>query len=456
MLQYATDRWPFQYHPLCKSIKLNHLMFADDLLMFCKGNVQSIMLLMRAFSSFSKASGLCMNSSKSEVYYSGVSQTVKDDIRQITGFTEGAMPFRYLGVPVQATRLTKIECNVLVEKMVNRIRSLDAKKLSYAGRLVLVNSVLNTLHNYWSGIFLIPKCVVKRIEAVCRNYLWDGTADFHRVPSVGWDRVTLPKEEGGLGIKRTVTWNIASVAKLADWLYCKADRLWIRWVNQVHIKGKNWHDYVPPADVAWSWKNICKVKDLVKNAYVEDQWMPDAQGFTIRNCYEWLRHRAVPHNWAPAVWNTWNVPKHSFITWVSMNNGLNTRAKLASFGYCQEHHCCICEISDETQAHLFFQCAYSQRVLQEVEKWCGFSVDVTMAVLASPGNRMKGLKQLVHCQLWVSCHYHIWLERNSARLNAVVISPTKLAERIVAEAKTRIMSKVGKSKYAQDSIWLRK
>ncbi|XP_074305003.1 uncharacterized protein LOC141639928, partial [Silene latifolia] len=385
----------------------------DDLLMFCKGNVQSIMLMMRAFSSFSKASGLSMNSSKSEVYYSGVSQTIKDDIRQITGFTEGSMPFRYLEVPVQATRLTKIECNILVEKMVNRIRSLGAKKLSYAGRLVLVNSVLNTLHNYCSGIFLIPKCVVKRIEAVCRNYLWDGTADFRRVPSVGWDKV--------------------------------------------HIKGKNWHDYLPPADVAWSWKNVCKVKELVKNAYVEDQWMPDdKKGFTIETRYEWLRHRASPQNWAPAVWNTWNVPKHSFITWVSMNNGLNTRAKLASFRYCQEHLCCICEISDETQAHLFFQCAYSQRVLQEVKKWCGFCIDVNMAALASPDTRIKGLKQLVHCQLWASCHYHVWLERNSVRVNAVVTPPIKLAERIIAEAKTRIMSMVGKSKCVQDSIWLRK
>ncbi|XP_074266763.1 uncharacterized protein LOC141590046 [Silene latifolia] len=139
-----------------------------------------------------------------------------------------------------------------------------------------------------------------------------------------------------------------------------------------------------------------------------------------------------------------------------MNNGLNTRAKLASFGFCQEHSCCICENSDETQDHLFFQCDYSQRVLQAVEKWCGFRVDVTMTVLAIPGSRMKGLKQLVHCQLWVSCYYHVWLERNTARLQAVVTSPAKLAERIITDAKTRIMSKVCKTKFGQDSVWLRK
>ncbi|XP_074277530.1 uncharacterized protein LOC141601160 [Silene latifolia] len=139
-----------------------------------------------------------------------------------------------------------------------------------------------------------------------------------------------------------------------------------------------------------------------------------------------------------------------------MNNGLNTRAKLASFGYCQEQLCCICESSDETQSHLFFQCEYNQRVLQEVKKWCGFRIDVTMAGLALTGNNIKGLKQQVHCQLWASCHYHVWLERNSVRVNAVVTPPIKLAERIIAEAKTRILSKIGKPICVQDSIWLRK
>ncbi|XP_074283266.1 uncharacterized protein LOC141607820 [Silene latifolia] len=170
MIAYATDHWPFQYHPLCKGIKLNHLMFADDLLMFCKGNAQSIMLLIRAFSSFSRALGLTMNNAKSEVYYNGVSSELKNDIDQATGFVEGSLPFRNLGVPIQAGRLSQLECNALVERMV--------------------------------GMFIIPKGVIRRIEGICRNFLWDGSSDYHRVPLVAWDKVTLPKDEGGLGIKK--------------------------------------------------------------------------------------------------------------------------------------------------------------------------------------------------------------------------------------------------------------
>ncbi|XP_074283169.1 uncharacterized protein LOC141607714 [Silene latifolia] len=225
-------------------------MFEDDFLIFCKRNAQSIMLLIRAFSSFSNASGLQINTSKSEV---------------------------------------------------NRIRSLAARKLSYAGSVDLINSVVNTLYYYWASIFIIPKSVINRVEAICRNYLWDGNTEYHRVLLIAWDKVTLPKEEGGLGIKGAKIWNYATIAKLVDWIYGKADRLSIRWVNQIYIKGKNWHNYSPPADVTWSWKNICKEKKLLKHGYIDDQWIADARGYSIRSGYEWLRTYKLKQYWANMV-----------------------------------------------------------------------------------------------------------------------------------------------------------
>ncbi|XP_074297743.1 putative mitochondrial protein AtMg01250 [Silene latifolia] len=72
VLMYATDKWYFRYHPLCKGLKLTHLLFAEDLLMFCKGDTQSIMLLLRALATFSATSGLRVNDAKSEVVFNGV------------------------------------------------------------------------------------------------------------------------------------------------------------------------------------------------------------------------------------------------------------------------------------------------------------------------------------------------------------------------------------------------
>ncbi|XP_074292067.1 uncharacterized protein LOC141618905 [Silene latifolia] len=363
LIKFATEKWPFQYHPLCKSLKLTHLMFADDLLLFCKGNAHSVMLLMRAFSSFSDATGLNMNNTKSEIFFNGMDEVLQEDIKRVTGFCEGQMPFRYLGVPIQSVGgSTKKECNSLTEKMVGRIRSLGAKKLSYAGRLTLINSVLNTLYSYWASMFIIPKSVIKRIEAICRNYLWD-------------------------------------------------DRLWIRWINQVYIKQQQWHTYKPPATAPWSWKNVCKVKELLKDGFTDDTWTAQTHGYSIRGGYYWL---VMPHpilDWTKMVWNSWNTPKHSMITWITLHGGLNIKDKFS-------------------------------RIRGKLESWLGRPMPNVNDMVA--GNTGSIQWKIMAVVMNAYC-YNVWLQRNNARINNFITRPEIVAKRIEEEAMRRIKFKAGPS-----------
>lgn len=48
----------FHFHPMCKKLKLTHLVFADDLMIFCKGDIQSVARVMEALNHFSKVTGL--------------------------------------------------------------------------------------------------------------------------------------------------------------------------------------------------------------------------------------------------------------------------------------------------------------------------------------------------------------------------------------------------------------
>ncbi|XP_074293011.1 uncharacterized protein LOC141619896 [Silene latifolia] len=74
-----------------------------------KGDVGSIMVLFRAFSTFSRASGLQMSPTKTSAYFRGVPGWVKDDILLVSGFYEEELPFKYLGIPITAGRLTKAQ-----------------------------------------------------------------------------------------------------------------------------------------------------------------------------------------------------------------------------------------------------------------------------------------------------------------------------------------------------------
>ncbi|XP_074292533.1 uncharacterized protein LOC141619419 [Silene latifolia] len=338
LIAYATARWPFHYHPQCKGIKLTHLMFADDLLMFCKGDAPSILLLVKAFTSFSNASGLQMNNAKSEIFFNGMNVDLQTDILSVTGFQEGKMPFRYLGVPIQPGKVSKKECSSLVEKWV-----------------VLINSVLNTLYNYWAAMFVIPKAAIKRVEAICRNFMWDSSTEYHRVPLVG-------------------------------------DRLWIKWIDNVYLKGTNWNDYTPANDSTWTWKTICKVKEQLKNGFIDNCWAPHQKGYTIGNGYEWLMGTTPTQHWTKI-----------------------------------DDLCVLCVEQSETIEHLFTECKFSCQVQKYVEDWIErpFPTDSELRMFGESNMKWKALAMVLSCY-----RYTVWFQRNHARTQFSVMRHVIVAERM--------------------------
>ncbi|XP_074290552.1 putative mitochondrial protein AtMg01250 [Silene latifolia] len=135
ILDVVTARHDYRFHPLYRALKLGHLAFADDLLLFCKGDVSSVKIPMRAFLTVSEASGLKVNQDKSNLYMNGVGSHVTAQISRMSGFQRGTLLFRYLGISISHKRLSNAECSKLVDKIVAKIRGWGTKHLSYAGSL---------------------------------------------------------------------------------------------------------------------------------------------------------------------------------------------------------------------------------------------------------------------------------------------------------------------------------
>ncbi|XP_060170354.1 uncharacterized protein LOC132601271 [Lycium barbarum] len=174
----------FGIHTKCKSLKLNHLCFADDVLLFSKGNFQSVLLLLRGLKTFSNSSGLNTNATKSNFFSVNMPSHSLNDLIELTGYAKGVLPFRYLGVPISSKRISKMDCEVLLDKVTTRIKTWGTRHLSYTGRVLLVNFVLLHVHSYWSSIFILPKQALKAITALCRNFLLDGKVATNKSPLV--------------------------------------------------------------------------------------------------------------------------------------------------------------------------------------------------------------------------------------------------------------------------------
>ena len=59
----------FGFHPRCKTIKLTPLCFADDLMIFFKGDISSVRIIFDCIKGFSNTSGLHVNSGKSTIFF---------------------------------------------------------------------------------------------------------------------------------------------------------------------------------------------------------------------------------------------------------------------------------------------------------------------------------------------------------------------------------------------------
>ncbi|WOK97051.1 hypothetical protein Cni_G05759 [Canna indica] len=108
---------------------------------------------------------------------------------------------KYLGASISPKKLSKSHQEAMVHKAMARIDGWAGKEISRAGKMVLLNSVMRSLPMHTLSSSWINEGVIDKFQGLARSYLWSFKGKKKRFHLIGWNKVLLRKNSGGLGVK---------------------------------------------------------------------------------------------------------------------------------------------------------------------------------------------------------------------------------------------------------------
>nr|GEU57500.1 hypothetical protein [Tanacetum cinerariifolium] len=161
----------------------------------------------------------------------------------------------------------------------------------------------------------------------------------------------------------------------------------VRWHDRMAVK-----DIVENGICVWLEEWTKKYPDLAMNNKVminnekEDEILWRLKNrkedkFSIIRVYQDLCDNDGDVKWHKIIWFSQNIPEHSFILWMAVQNKLITQDKIKKWGSFDMMACPLCRKDMDSHHHLFFQCEYAAScnvimLLWLQDEWCFLDLDV--------------------------------------------------------------------------------
>ncbi|XXG84671.1 hypothetical protein AAC387_Pa10g2137 [Persea americana] len=212
-----------------------HLLYAKDILIFMQGKASSVLILQDLLATYWSAAGQFFNLQKSQLLIGKSGSRRKRKISSILGIQESSTQLKNLGTPICFGSPKRRHFLPLLDVVHSKLSAWKANTLSFAGRLILIKHVISSLPIHLATIIPLLASTCNEIESKTRLFLWSGNAHHRKIHYVSWATVTLPKAEGGLGIRKISEVNTASFIKLG-WHASTANSFWSIWFKNRYFK----------------------------------------------------------------------------------------------------------------------------------------------------------------------------------------------------------------------------
>ncbi|CAA7036215.1 unnamed protein product [Microthlaspi erraticum] len=335
---------------------INHLLFADDSMFFCKTNEANCLTLNTILSRYEQSSGQCINLNKSTVTFSAKTPPeVKARVKLSLGITKEGGVGKYLGVLENFGRRKRDVFTVLVDKIRQRSHSWTTRFLSRAGKKILLKSVLLALPTYTMSCFKIPLSLCNRIQSILTRFWWDSSPDKRKISWIAWKKLTKPKGEGGLGFREVETFNDALLAKLSWRILKNSDSLLAQVLIGKYCSDCSFMESKAKPTSSHGWRSIIAGMEVLKQGE-----------YTTKSGYLLLSSQSSPYrasdfNWYKNIWNVPTAPKIKHFLWRAANQALPVGNLLAYRGITTDLHCKRCG-GLESISHILLDCTFARSV----------------------------------------------------------------------------------------------
>lgn len=253
-----------QYHPKCKDLQITSLLFADDIMIFTRPDSNSIACILETISQFYSMTGLQLNPDKSSILFSGISPVQAHDLTTFSGMQPMSHDMNYLGLPLCSSRVRKVDCLPLYNKITAAMGCWANRFLTQAGRLVLIKSISFSMMVYWARAYILPKKLLDMVRSAMMRFFWFGSLHSKKIFPCSFSSLEKPKKKGGLGLFNIATWNKAAFSHHFDAILNKKDTLWVRWTLRHNVGAKSFWLMDAPQTCSWIWRSILNLRNTFK------------------------------------------------------------------------------------------------------------------------------------------------------------------------------------------------